>query len=175
MDPEPRQSAPLALQLRDRALKAYVTCLGLGLIPKGSGTWASAVAVIFWMGLHLAGVSSLLFCSLILIFFVLGVWSVRLYEQVTESEDASEIVIDEWVGMGISLVLVEGDWILALAAFVLFRFFDIVKPLGIRWFDRNYMEGWGVMLDDVAAGLASAIVIGVLKWLQFSDILVSKL
>jgi phosphatidylglycerophosphatase A len=65
------------------------------------------------------------------------------------------------------MLLVETSWSLAIAAFVLFRIFDIGKPPGVRYFDRNYLEGWGVMMDDVVAGIYVNVVLGVyLLWIQ---------
>ena len=128
---------------------------------------ASAVALVFWSGLIHLGLSQLLFSGILLLIFITGIWAIRMYEGEDGEEDSSEIVIDEWVGMGLSLVLVEKSLVLALAAFVLFRIFDIGKPPGVRYFDRNYIEGWGVMLDDVVAGVYVTIVLGVyLSWIQ---------
>jgi phosphatidylglycerophosphatase A len=144
--------------------KQVVTCGGLGLLPKAPGTWTSAAALVFWMTLQFLSVSPLIYLALILILFFVGLWAVNVYEKATKSEDASEVTIDEWLGMGVACALVH-IWWMGLVAFALFRFFDIVKPLGIKYFDNNYWEGWGVLMDDVVAGLYTTIVIGVLLWL----------
>lgn len=152
--------------MKEKLVRAYVTCLGLGLSPKGPGTVTSVVAVIFWAGLHYLSVSRALIYALLLLFFVVGVLLVKVYEKKSQSEDASEITIDEWVGMGISLIGVPLTWPMILAAFILFRIFDIWKPLGIQYFQRNYLEGWGVMMDDVIAGLYTCLLIGGFQWLS---------
>jgi phosphatidylglycerophosphatase A len=69
-------------------------------------------------------------------------------------EDASKIVIDEVLGMFLTLCFVPFSWTNLLLGFVLFRFYDIVKPFGIRKLEQ-YPHGWGVMLDDAAAGVAA--------------------
>jgi len=162
VDPEPLQST-----LRYRLVKSFVTCGGIGHIKKGGGTVASIVAAIFWFGLMQLGVSSILLSAALILCFIIGIWCIGVYEGENGQEDSSEIVIDEWVGMGLALVLVDSSWGLALAAFVLFRIFDISKPPGVKYFDRNYFEGWGVMMDDVIAGVYVNVVLGAyLLWIQ---------
>jgi len=160
---------PRIRSFRFNLIRLYVTCLGIGHLPVAPGTWASLAAVVFWALLIKAGLSMLLISSLLLLFFIFGIWGSRLYEKETKSEDSSEIVIDEWVGMGIALLLTQNNIWLIIAAFVLFRFFDITKPPGVRYFDKNYMEGWGVMLDDVVAGVYACLLIGIYHW--FSPVL----
>lgn len=150
-----------ALKLIDSAL---VTCLGLGFFPRGSGTVASFFALGFW-SLFLIFDLRWLMILLSLLMAVGGVWLIRVYERRTRTEDSSVIVIDEWVGMGMSLWPCALRWTDLLLAFVLFRLFDIWKPPGVRYFDRNHLKSWGVMLDDVVAGLYAAICIGVIKWI----------
>lgn len=154
------------MKIKSKIIQAFVTCFGLGFFPKGPGTLTSAVAVVFWVSLHLAGVSPLLIASLLLLLFVGGVWAVRIYEQSHPEKDRSEVVIDEWVGIGVSLLFFNSQWWAILAAFVLFRVFDIWKPMGVRYFDENYMEGWGVMMDDVIAGVYACALVQFFLWLQ---------
>jgi len=120
---------------------------------------ASAAAVLFWWVLA-QNASFSFVAGLLLLLTVLGVFLIRTYEKLGGEEDASEIVIDEWVGMGIAMVAVAHSWILVIVAFGLFRLFDIWKPPGVRYFDRHYLEGWGVMLDDVVAGMYAAVIVG---------------
>jgi phosphatidylglycerophosphatase A len=100
---------------------------------------------------------------LILLFTVLGIWSSTVLEP-EWGKDPSCIVVDEMAGVWISLLAVGGAslWYAALA-FVLFRLFDIYKPLGIRRLER-LKGGWGVMMDDVLAGLYAYIIVwGVIR------------
>jgi len=104
--------------------------------------------------------------ALTLVFLFVGTFALIGYEKKTRSHDSSEVVIDEWVGMGISLWIADPNkWFHVLLAFILFRVFDIWKPPGVRYFDRHYLGGWGVMLDDVVAGIYAAICLGILQWL----------
>lgn len=131
---------------------AIVTCGGIGFFPKGSGTVASFFACGFWFFVNLFwGPVGVVVGSLMTL--ILGGLIVPHYEKARGLHDSSEIVIDEWMGMGIAMSLLPPkiEWI--AAAFVLFRIFDIWKPIGVKYFDRNYFRGWGVMLDDLVAGI----------------------
>lgn len=132
---------------------------GAGLLPIAPGTWGAAVAVLLawpvavWQptGLpYLLGV-------LILTFFGVGVVGSNRMEA-EWGKDPSQTVIDEMVGMWIALLLLPTHWPYWLAAFFLFRLFDIFKPLGIRRLE-NLPGGWGVMLDDVLAGLYANLLL----------------
>ena len=70
-----------------------------------------------------------------------------------ENPDPKEVVIDEVAGQGIAFLFCPFAWPWLLAAFVLFRFFDILKPWPVGWIDRNWHGGWGIMADDLVAGL----------------------
>ena len=78
--------------------------------------------------------------------------------------DPKQVVVDEMVGtwMALFAVPVTREWYWALAALLLFRVFDIWKPLGCRWIDQNIHGGWGVMLDDILAGIYAAAVLTVI-------------
>lgn len=101
--------------------------------------------------------SELLFIIMILAFFFIGVKSANEMEK-EWGHDAQRIVIDEMVGVWIPLILMPINWLTLLLAFVLFRFFDIAKPLGIRNMER-FKGGWGVMMDDVLAGVYAWVVL----------------
>ena len=97
--------------------------------------------------------------GLIVLFTVWGAWSATVAERYW-GEDPSRVVIDEVVGQWIALLAVPAQWAWwhVLAAFVLFRFFDIVKPLGVRKME-NFKGGWGIMADDILAGCYGAAVL----------------
>lgn len=111
---------------------------------------------IFWMVPGLRGTTLLL--SLIVVFSI-GVWAAFQVEK-TDRHDASIINIDEMVGMWLSLVfLPDGiSWIWWIVAFFLFRFFDILKPFPVGW-SQKLRGGWGVMMDDVLAGLYTNLIL----------------
>ncbi|RDC55846.1 phosphatidylglycerophosphatase A [Pedobacter chinensis] len=132
--------------------KIISTGLGIGYIGKGAGTVAAAVTCTIWWFLQTEYTNPYLwpFLSTIVI-LLLGVISGDEVELVW-GKDHQRVVIDEVAGMGIALLLVPLKWEFYLIAFILFRFFDIAKPLYIRRFEA-LPGGWGVMADDVLAGI----------------------
>ena len=132
----------------------------LGKLPFAPGSWGSLGALALWLFLPLSYAVHL---AVILIFFILGVYSSNKVAEEMDDLDPSEIVIDEAVGMGISLFMLPHSLGLYILAFILFRFFDIFKPSFIYRI-QNLPGGWGIMLDDVLAGFFTlAIVTGFLS------------
>lgn len=141
---------------------ALATGFYSGYSPFAPGTMGALVAVLIWLvGYFFLGYASLLIATsvLILVFTLLSVPSINRLEKVW-GEDPSRVVVDEMVGVWISLLAVpaDGHWGYVAGAFVLFRLFDIVKPLGVRRMER-IGGGWGVMLDDILAGVYGAVVL----------------
>lgn len=137
------------------------TGFGAGFFPFGPGTAGAAVAVLIWYGLSLvlaAPVLVLVTALLALLFTVLGIWADNRLEPFW-GEDPSRVVVDEMVGVWLPLLVCPAAplWY-ALAAFVLFRFFDIVKPFGVRHMEKM-QGGVGVMMDDVLAGLYALLIL----------------
>ncbi|MDF1726986.1 MAG: phosphatidylglycerophosphatase A [Sulfitobacter sp.] len=148
-----------------RAASLVGTFLGVGHIRPAPGTWGSLVALPWGWLLHVVGGFPLLVLGTLVAFFA-GWWATAEMTRGQEDHDPSEIVIDEVAGQWIALLpLSYAAWsmeisILALwpgwiAAFLLFRLFDITKPWLIGWADRRG-DPLGVMLDDVIAGFAAA-------------------
>jgi phosphatidylglycerophosphatase A len=92
----------------------------------------------------------------------IGIWAAQVADDYWGTHDSGRIVIDEVAGYMVTMAAVDRtSWGLLLLGFVLFRAFDIIKPPPVRWLDRNLPGGWGVVLDDIAAGvLACACVYG---------------
>lgn len=137
------------------------TWFGVGYCPIAPGTAGSIAAVPIAWGIHqLAGPygSGVLFVAAVVVFFV-GLWASHVYAATTGGGDPKEVVVDEVAGQWLALVFVLPDqlWMFAVG-FVLFRFFDIVKPWPVNWADRHLPGGWGIMLDDVVAGIYAGIV-----------------
>ncbi len=148
-------------------IRLIVTGGGLGLLPRAPGTWGSLGALPLTWVLHgLGGIWLVVLATGVI--FAVGVWATSVYLGGGQ-DDPSEVVIDEIAGQMIALwplswgltVAVVDPWLFPwpgwVGAFVMFRFFDIVKPPPINWLDRP--GSWGVMLDDVAAGAIAAIVV----------------
>ncbi len=136
------------------------TGFGAGFWPWGPGTAGAVLATAIWFAMSaVMGQTALIVVTavLIVVFTILGTWATARLEPFW-GEDPSRIVADEMVGVWIPLLLAS-EWKTALAALLLFRFFDILKPLGIRELDERPGAFW-VMGDDIAAGIYSAIVLG---------------
>jgi phosphatidylglycerophosphatase A len=127
------------------------TCLGIGYIPKGGGTVAAAVCCIVWYFAWRGGTGYFWLPLLVtLALFFLGVYCAGKVEA-GWGKDSYRIVIDEVAGMGLTLLFVPVRWPYLLVGLLLFRVFDIAKPLYIRKME-NLNGGWGVMMDDMLAG-----------------------
>ena len=127
----------------------------LGKLPFAPGSFGSLGALILWTFLPLTFSVHL---STIIILFTIGVYSSSNIAINMNNHDPSQVVIDEVVGMGISLFMLPHDLGLYLLAFFLFRIFDIVKPLFINRM-QDFPGGWGIMLDDIMAGLLTFIIV----------------
>lgn len=142
------------------------TVFGVGYVRPAPGTWGSVVALPWGWLLHVLGGFPLLLLA-IFAGFVKGWWATSVMTKDSDDHDPSEIVVDEVVGqwiallplsypawsMGIDILALWPGWI---AAFALFRLFDILKPGPVGWADRRG-DALGVMLDDVIAGVFAAI------------------
>lgn len=138
--------------------KLFATGFFSGYSPIAPGTVGSAVALVFY---SIPGFESLFVISIVtLAVFILGIQATNIMEK-RYGHDPSEVTIDEFVGMWILLILLPKKLIVALAAFFIFRFFDIIKPFPARRFDTIH-GGIGIMMDDVIAGMYTNIVIQVL-------------
>lgn len=137
------------------------TGFGSGFSPIAPGTAGALLATAIWFGLsYLVSFSLLqtLTGLLIVLFTVAGIWSANAVEKIW-GKDPSRVVVDEMVGVWIALLAApEGNLYYVLTAFVLFRLFDIFKPLGIRKME-SLKGGVGVMMDDILAGIYSFILL----------------
>lgn len=137
--------------------KLIASCFGIGYIQKGAGTVAALFCCLLWFVLKGASSSWWVQALLLFLLFFVGVIASSVVER-EWGHDSNRVVIDEVHGMLMALFLLPSDWPYLLAAFVLFRFFDIAKPLGVRKME-NFPKGYGVMLDDLLAGLYSNVLL----------------
>ena len=136
---------------------AVATFFGAGYLKPGPGTWGSVAALLLWAALAIgahAGPHTILYALLSGIAFTLvfGIPSATVAERATGRHDPGFVVIDEVAGQWITLLGSPADWRHGLIALVLFRLFDITKPFPVQRFER-LPAGWGIVFDDVAAGL----------------------
>ena len=147
----------------DPIARLIATFFGAGYFPVAPATFASAIVagILLWFG-GSAGhplVEALVIAALVPV----ALWSAHRAEK-TLGHDASPIVIDEVLGQMIALFLVPRTWPWVLAGFLLFRLFDIWKPLGAREI-QNLPGGWGIVADDVLAGIYAFVVLQVALFL----------
>jgi phosphatidylglycerophosphatase A len=124
---------------------------GSGLAKKAPGTFGTLAAIpVYWLFAH----ADLLFYSVLtLIVTIAGVWICGIAAEKLNEHDFGGIVWDEIAGFLITMWLVPLTWQTVIAGFILFRFFDILKPWPIKWLDRQIQGGLGIMIDDVLAGV----------------------
>jgi phosphatidylglycerophosphatase A len=146
-----------------RALLA--TWFGTGLLPIAPGTWASLAALPFAAVLAWLGGPWLVLIAAALVFIV-GIWAAGPYMAALGVHDPRAVVIDEIAGQWLTLAFAPLDPLAYLAGFFLFRVFDVLKPWPINVMDREIGGAFGVMADDVLAGVYAALVLwAIVTWL----------
>lgn len=131
------------------------TVFGAGYFPIASGTFGTLVAVLPYYMLR-GNVWAYTLATLLCL--VLGVWTATAVESVLHEKDSGKIVIDEVAGYLVTMAFLPHHWFYPMAGFVLFRLLDVWKPFGIRK-SQQLTGGWGVMIDDVLAGLAANCIL----------------
>jgi|TARA_Y100000389_G_scaffold131353_1_gene128781 phosphatidylglycerophosphatase A len=141
----------------------FVTMFGLGKVPKIPGTFGSlATVIILYFFFHILNISSNVILIILIIIFFYSFLAVAEHIEDNEDKDPREVIIDEFIGQSIPIYLYEISHgtekspeealIIYSVCFVLFRFFDIVKPFPVSFFDKNFKNSFGVIMDDVCAG-----------------------
>jgi phosphatidylglycerophosphatase A len=150
------KSAQLKNQIKNRVAIFLASGFGSGFVPLAPGTWGSLVGVAlvwkFWPQ------SVFTQCVYVLLWGALGVWVSDVTCQYYKEDDCQKVVIDEIVGLMITMIGIPITGYGLAIGFVLFRFFDVVKPVPANWVDKKLHNGLGVMLDDVVAGLYGNLI-----------------
>lgn len=156
-DTTPHRTIPLTL-LRD---PGHFLALGFGsgLLPRAPGTAGTVVAIPLY--LLCMPLSFWVYCTVLLVAFLLGIYLCGRTARALGVHDHPGIVWDEVVGYGLTMAWAPPGWAWVLLGFITFRFFDILKPWPIRVLDRRLGGGFGIMLDDLLAGLGAAGVLWV--------------
>ncbi|MGQ9671683.1 MAG: phosphatidylglycerophosphatase A family protein [Candidatus Aminicenantales bacterium] len=137
--------------------KALATCGGIGFVPLAPGTVASLVVSLLYK-FFLFRLSWLLYFGLFVLLVAWGIVASSIQASALNQTDPRRIVIDEVCGQLIALAALPADWMTVGLSFLLFRLMDIVKPFPIRKTEK-FPGGWGIMADDVVAGLMARLVI----------------
>jgi len=142
----------------------FVTCFGIGSFRFAPGTITSLVTTIFLYSLfHVINLSSNDILVILLLVFIYSFYAVSEYIKYNKNKDPKEVVIDEFIGQSIPIYLYEISHgtlkesqeavLFYLYIFILFRYFDIQKPFPVNFFDKKFKNSFGVIMDDVIAGL----------------------
>ena len=142
----------------------FVTMFGLGKLPKIPGTFGSLATIfILYILFHILNLSPNLILIFLIIIFILSFLAIASHIKDSDNKDPKEVIIDEFIGQSIPIYLyeishgteksVDEAIIFYGVCFVLFRFFDIAKPFPVSFFDKNFKNSFGVIMDDVCAGL----------------------
>ena len=126
---------------------------GSGLAPKAPGTFGTLASLLLWIPLLYLELLWWQLVIIIVVISVVGTVAAQKASEILNNEDPKEVVIDEVAGQGIALLFCPLGWPWFVAAFVFFRFFDILKPWPVGWIDKNLHGGLGIMADDLVAGL----------------------
>ena len=138
--------------------------LGIGKLPKIPGSYASLATVIFlYILFHIFSVSAEIFLFFLVAIYVISLFAINLFVKDLTNKDPKEVVIDEFIGQSIPICLYEiahseptsptKVMTFYFIMFILFRIFDITKPYPVSYYDRNFKNSFGVIMDDVCAGL----------------------
>ena len=142
----------------------FVTLFGIGKLKKIPGSYASLVTTIFLFFIfHLFNFSPNVVLIGIVIVFLISLYAVNIFIKELDDKDPKEVVIDEFIGQSIPICLYEiahqgtkeNSQVLTFyfIIFILFRIFDIIKPFPVSYYDKNFKNSFGVIMDDVCAGL----------------------
>ena len=142
----------------------FVTCFGIGFFRYAPGTITSLITTVFLFSLfHILNLSSNIILITLLLIFIYSFYAVSNYIKDNDNKDPKEVVVDEFIGQSIPIYLYEVSHgtikdpqeavLFYLYIFILFRYFDIKKPFPVNFFDKKFKNSFGVIFDDVVAGL----------------------
>ena len=142
----------------------FVTCFGIGSFRYAPGTITSLITTVFLFSLfHIINLSSNIILIILLLIFIYSFYAVSNYIKDNNNKDPKEVVVDEFIGQSIPIYLYEVSHgtiknpqeavLFYLYIFILFRYFDIKKPFPVNFFDKKFKNSFGVIFDDVVAGL----------------------
>ena len=142
----------------------FVTCFGIGSFRFAPGTITSLITTIFLYSLfHIINLSNISILIILLIVFIYSFYAVSEYIKYNKNKDPKEVVVDEFIGQSIPIYLYEiahgstkdtnDAFLFYLYIFILFRYFDIKKPFPVSFFDKKFKNSFGVIMDDIVAGL----------------------
>ena len=157
------QSGPSSPRVFTNPVQFLAFGFGSGLVPRGPGTAGTLMAVPLF--LLAAGWSLPVYTAVVVLAAVLGIWICGAASRQLGVHDHGGIVWDEFVGFWITMWAVPVSWTWIIAGFLVFRVFDILKPWPISVLDKNVKGGFGIMIDDVVAGVMACLTLHIALWL----------
>ena len=150
------------MKLKEKATMFLATGFCIGNIPFAPGTFGSILGLPLYF--FLAGLTFQvgLVCTILII--LVAVWAAHAAEKLLGKTDPGRIVIDEVAGMAVTFVGLPFTWLTAVLGFFCFRMLDILKPFPIRWLERKLSGGFGIVMDDVAAGIIANFVLRIIAY-----------
>ncbi|MCK5543349.1 MAG: phosphatidylglycerophosphatase A [Desulfobacterales bacterium] len=145
------------MTFKNKVIIFVATGGGLGKIPFAPGTFGTFAGILFVFILKIINPAYETFCVVTLIVF--AIWIADEAEKILKQKDPGCIVIDEIAGYVVTMVSIPLSIYTIIAGFILFRFFDIIKPFPVKYFEKKFKGGPGIVLDDLVAGLLSAFVL----------------
>lgn len=141
-------------------IKIFATGLGAGYSPVAPGTMGAVVGLgLYWL---LSPLPDIVYVPTIIAFIFLAVWVSARACVIFGEEDPSRVTIDEIAGILVTFAFHSFSWMALIIGFVLFRIFDIAKPFPVRWAERKFPGGWGVVMDDVMAGIYANVALWII-------------
>lgn len=154
------------MKIRAQITEAIATAGYVGYIPFAPGTFGAAIGCLIYLAVPYIPVA-MIFIGLAG-FIAFSVWIAGEAEKILNSKDPGCVIIDEIAGMMVTFFALPRSVYIGIAGFVIFRFFDILKPFPIKWMEKKFSGGFGVVIDDVAAGVISNIVLRLLLMIKHS-------
>ena len=151
----------------DKIIMFLATGFYSGNLPKAPGTWGSLAALVPWFFMRNMPLQT--YFAMLGVVFVLGCILAGSAEKILDQADAGPIVIDEFLGLFIALIAAPNHPVAWILGFLFFRLYDILKPFPCSWFDQRIHGGFGIMMDDVVAGIYALISLQLL-WMIGSKI-----
>jgi phosphatidylglycerophosphatase A len=138
---------------------------GSGLAPKAPGTFGTVAAIVVYLPMTL--LSTPVYCAVTILLFFLGIWLCGRTATQLGTHDHGSIVFDEFVGFLVTMAFVTCSVSSVILGFLLFRLFDILKPWPISFLDKKVHGGFGIMIDDVIAGLFAVVILEFIEYLSY--------
>ena len=156
---------PIPVHYLKNPIHGLALGFGSGLMPKAPGTFGTLAAIpVYLLCKDLSLLYYLLFVSVV---SVLGIYICHYTSQALKVHDHPGIVIDEFAGYFITMIAIPFSWQWMLLGFVLFRIFDVWKPWPISLLDKKVRGGFGIMIDDIVAGLFALAVMHLVLYLNW--------